>query len=261
MKCIGLRPARRFKDFLWTRSIAGAAADGSWQGRAYPGRGQSPLRRDPPANSATDARMPTRTAVAPARDGEPHQGMPARSHRRPHVGRLHAGQPASPVVRLDATGGSKLCAASASKRQSSPCHLRLDPPQAPQDRRVGPHLRPPRQDRHGLRPSLAARRRSPTPRSAPHADTNQTAHSLHQDVRRRSQRLPKLVRTSRKTSCVAPSPSLSRDLVKLDRLTQHREISGSVLTPGLKVALLRHGKGRDRSPPQHRKRTSLLRPR
>ena len=38
---------------------------------------------------------------APRRDGKPHQGMPARPVRRPHVVGDHAGQPTAPVVRVD----------------------------------------------------------------------------------------------------------------------------------------------------------------
>ena len=39
--------------------------------------------------------------LRPRRDGEPHQGMPARPVRRPHLGRHHARQPAAAVVRLE----------------------------------------------------------------------------------------------------------------------------------------------------------------
>ena len=54
------------------------------------------------------------------------------------------------------------------------CHLRHHPPQAAQDRRAGPHHRPPHQDRHGLGlPSSATGATPPAawptpPRPAPH---------------------------------------------------------------------------------------------
>ena len=106
----GTRPRRRaggpasrrarFKDFRyttlesWSRRAASSARPRWTQGEANPrfivtslsrdrGRGPSALRED---------------LLRPRRDGEPHQGMPARPVRRPHLGRHHAGQPAAAVV-------------------------------------------------------------------------------------------------------------------------------------------------------------------
>ena len=65
--------------------------------------------------------------LRPRRHGEPHQGVPARPVRRPHLGRHHARQPAAAVVRLDG-----LCAA-LRPAPHRPCRHRSSPtpPAAP----------------------------------------------------------------------------------------------------------------------------------
>ena len=54
-----------------------------------------------PAEIEAGAASLREALLRPRRDGEPHQGMPARPVRRPHLGRDHARQPAAAVVRLD----------------------------------------------------------------------------------------------------------------------------------------------------------------
>ena len=77
------------------------------QGRVDARRGQSALHRHlAQAQRGRRAAALRGHLLRPRRHGEPHQGMPARSLRRPHLGRDHAGQPAAAVVRLDG-----LCAA------------------------------------------------------------------------------------------------------------------------------------------------------
>ena len=132
---------------------------GRRQGRAYPGRGQSALRRHlaQPRSAPTPGRS-TRTSTAPAARWRTASRNASSicsptAPRPPPCGptSFACGSPRWPMC------CSTPCAASASRRPARRCHLRLHPPQAPQDRRPGPHLRPPRQDRHDLRPSLAAR--------------------------------------------------------------------------------------------------------
>ena len=52
-----------------------------------------------------------RSLLRPRRDGKPHQGMPARPVRRPHVVGDHAGQPTAPVVRVDGLRAAQRVAA------------------------------------------------------------------------------------------------------------------------------------------------------
>ena len=89
---------------------------------------------------------------------KPDQGMPARPVPRPHLGRHHARQPDPPLVRL-----LGLCPAlRAPPDRSRPypvrlSHLRHDPPQIAQDRRLGHPQSPAYPHRHGLSPSRAIR--------------------------------------------------------------------------------------------------------
>ena len=102
------KPARRFKDFRWTTLDSWSRArrviaKAEWTQR----RGQPALRRHlAQAQRGGRAAALRGHLLRPRRDGEPHQGMPARPVRRPHLGRHHARQPAAAVVRLDG-----LCAA------------------------------------------------------------------------------------------------------------------------------------------------------
>ena len=72
------------------------------QGRVDPRRGRTRASSSPRSSPAEiDARtLYERDLLRPRRDGEPHQGVPARPVRRPGLGRHHAGQPAAAVVRL-----------------------------------------------------------------------------------------------------------------------------------------------------------------
>ena len=109
---------------------------------------------------------PLRTALLrPRRDGKPHQGVPTRPVRRPHLHRHHARQPTPPLVRLHG-----LCPAlrpEAHRARRNPprqSHMRLHPTQAPQDRRPGPAQRKAYPHRHGVRlpPCQYLRPGSPT---------------------------------------------------------------------------------------------------
>ena len=135
------------------------------QGRGHRRRGQSALRRH--LAQATEVGGPAslrEDLLRARRDGEPHQGMPARPVRRPHLGRDHAGQPAPPVVRLD---GLRAALRPAPHRAGTHAvrrgDLRHHPPQAAEDRRPGAGQRAADQDRHGVGLPLAGRVR-PRPR-------------------------------------------------------------------------------------------------
>ena len=76
---------------------------------------------------------------APRRDGKPHQGMPARPVRRPHVVGDHAGQPTAPVVRVDGLRAAQRVAPDrAPPHPVCRCHLRHHPAEAVEDRCPGP---------------------------------------------------------------------------------------------------------------------------
>ena len=160
------RPARRYRDFLWStrdswsrRRRACPREGGGRQGGVDRRQGQSPLRGDL-AKTRRGTRPPAlRDALLrPRRDGEPDQGMPARPVRRPHIGPLHARQPAPAVVRLHGLRAALRLASDRSGpyplRQGE---LRLDPAQVAEDRRPGAHQRAADQARHGLGLSLPER--------------------------------------------------------------------------------------------------------
>src|ERR687897_1295125 len=81
-----------------------------------------------------------------------------------HGGGHHARQPAAPVVRLHGLRAALRAPAHRPRPyRVRRGHLRHHAAQAAQDRRAGPHLRPPRQNRHGLGPPIPGRVR-PGPR-------------------------------------------------------------------------------------------------
>ena len=124
-----------------------------------PRRRQPPLRRHLAEHGCHRPAGPLRDPLLrQRRHGEPHQGVPARPLRRPHLGTDHACQPAPPLVRrhgLRAAGGAQ--AHRTRRHPPRPSHLRLDPPQASQDRRPGPPQHPAYPHRHGLRRTPRAR--------------------------------------------------------------------------------------------------------
>src|ERR1051326_7676131 len=146
------KPARRFKEFMWTtrkswsrrRRVIAPFDRLRVRGRVDPGGSQSALPRHLAGAGGEPGPLSLRDRLLrQGRDGEPHQGVPARSVRRPHLDCHHAGQPAPPVVRLDG-----LRAALRAAPHRPPPHpvrhgdLRHHPPQAPQDRRPRPRPRP-----------------------------------------------------------------------------------------------------------------------
>ena len=73
-----------------------------------------------------DARTLYEDFYCARRDGEPHQGMPARSLRRPNLRRHYTGKPAPPVVRLDGLRAARRLAPHRARGdQARQCHLRL----------------------------------------------------------------------------------------------------------------------------------------
>ncbi len=133
------KPARRFKDFRYStldswsrrRRVIGKA---EWtQGEANPRFIVTSLKK-----AETQRPLPLRGGLLrPRRDGEPHQGMPGRPVRRPHLDGHHARQPAAALVRL-----VRLCPALRAPAHRPRPHpvrrrdLRHDPAQAPQARRA-----------------------------------------------------------------------------------------------------------------------------
>jgi Transposase DDE domain group 1 len=146
------KPARRFRDFTWSTLDSWSRI---WQGRVDRRCGQPTLCRHFAQARAGRGTASLRNDLLRARrDGEPDQGMPARFVRRPHLRDNHAGQPDAPVVRL-----LRVCPAlrAASDRAYAypvrQCDMRLDPAEAPQNRRARPRQRPPDQRRHWLPPA------------------------------------------------------------------------------------------------------------
>ena len=162
------KPARRFKDFRYAtldswsrrRRVIGKA---EWtKGEANPrfivtslkkGRDQRPLSL-------------RESLLRPRRHGEPHQGMPGRPVRRPHLDRHPVRQPAQALARL-----VRLCShLRGQARRPRPHsvrrgHMRHDQAQAPQARRPRPHQRAAHQVRGRL--SLSLRRRMAAGRRPP----------------------------------------------------------------------------------------------
>ena len=159
------QPARRFKDFQWSTLGSWSrrrrvVAKAEWtQGEANPRFVVTSLKR-------AEAAALRGHLLRPRRDGEPDQGMPARSLCRPHLGRHHARQPVAAVVRFDGLCADLRAAAHRPGRNRL-CgrHLRHHPAQALEGRGAGAHLRTPHQDRHGLGLSSRGRlgpRRTPS---------------------------------------------------------------------------------------------------
>ena len=123
------RPARRFKDFMWS-TLDSWSRDRRVVGKAEVTGGEAnPRFVVTSLKSSRDRRAASLRGdlLRARRDGEPHQGMPARSVRRPHLGRHHARQPAPPVVRFNGLCAAvRACAASVWRTRSSPT-----PPAAP----------------------------------------------------------------------------------------------------------------------------------
>jgi hypothetical protein len=147
------KPARRFKDFLWTTRESWSRrrrviAKAEWtQGEANPRFLVTSLTPDENAarylyETVYCARGEAENRIKECQLDLPHP-EPVEG-RRPHLGRDHACQPAPPVVRLDG-----LCPAhglAPHRPRQDPVrqgHLRHDPPQAPQNRRSRPRQRPP----------------------------------------------------------------------------------------------------------------------
>ena len=152
-------PARLFTEFryrtlkTWSRPRRACPREGGGrQGGMAAARRQPALHRHLAGPGRHRTAGPLRTALlCPRRDGEPHQGVPARPLRRPHLNRHHARQPAPPLVRLHglcpALGPQAHRARRNPPRQS---HMRLHPPQTPRNRRTGPTQRKTYPHRHGV---------------------------------------------------------------------------------------------------------------
>ena len=99
----GGQPARVFRDFEWsTEGELVTPPPGDRQGRMDGRRGQSSFSRDLAEGRCLARQAALRKArFARAADGEPDQGVPGRSLRRPHLDSHHARQSAAAVVRLD----------------------------------------------------------------------------------------------------------------------------------------------------------------
>ena len=101
-------PARLFTEFryrtlkTWSRPRRACPREGGGrQGGVAAWPRQPALHRHFAGPGRQRPAGPLRTALLrPRRDGEPHQGVPARPLRRPHLHRHHARQPAPPLVRL-----------------------------------------------------------------------------------------------------------------------------------------------------------------
>ena len=165
------RAARRFADFRWTTRESWSrrrrvVAKAEWM----PGRGARGANPRFVVTSLKPARADARTLyeqilLRPRRDGEPHQGVPARPLRRSYQRRDHARQPAPAVVRLDGLRARHGATPHRLRRHRvRRRHLRQHPPETPEDRRPGHPQRPPHPRRNGF--ELSRRRRLP-PRPRP----------------------------------------------------------------------------------------------
>src|SRR5271167_1007614 len=121
-----------------------APPPGDRQGRMDGRRGQSSFSRDLAEGRCLARQAALRKALLRARrDGEPDQGVPGRSLRRPHLDSHHARQSAAAVVRLDG-----LCApVRAAPHRLGPYSVRerdlwYDPPETAEARRARQNQRP-----------------------------------------------------------------------------------------------------------------------
>jgi len=161
-------PARRFADFPWRTLDSWSRARRVVAKAEHLPKGPNPrfVVTSLPAGEI-DARtlyedvycargeVENRIKDLPGSQGRPPEVAPerqaARPVRGPHVGGHHARQPAPTLVRV-----LRLCpgrGAPPDRAQAYPVchrHLRLDPAQAPEDRRPGAPQRTPDQSRHGL---------------------------------------------------------------------------------------------------------------
>ena len=96
--CVERRqPQRIFGEFAYQAPAVASGPAGDRQGRAQRARRQPALHRHQPAGNAASALRAD--LLRPRRDGEPHQGMPARPVRRPHQLPSVVAQPVPPVAR------------------------------------------------------------------------------------------------------------------------------------------------------------------
>src|SRR4051794_25442870 len=168
------RPARMFRDFLWSTKETWSRrrrviAKAEWiRGEANPRFLVTSLKPDQWAARALyeDLYCARGEMENRIRDGEPHQGVPRRPLCRPDLGGDHAGQPAAAVVCLDGLRASVRVAPDRAGPHGVGCgHLRHDPPQAPEDRRSGADQRASCEGRDGL--SLPSRSRMASGPCAP----------------------------------------------------------------------------------------------
>src|SRR6516165_1712768 len=134
-------------------------APGRRQGGMDKGQSQSVVCRHLAGARGARGPPPLREALLrPRRDGKPHQGMPARPLRRPHLGPHHARQPAAVVVRLYGLClDLRLASHRAGPYPVCPGIVRYHPPQALEDLCAGPYQRAPHQARHAVGLSLSGR--------------------------------------------------------------------------------------------------------
>jgi Transposase DDE domain group 1 len=142
------KPARRFKDLMWSTLDSWSrarrvVAKAEWTG----GEGQSTLCRHFAILHRARGSPPLREGLLrPRRHGEPHQGMPTRPVRRPHLDRHHARQPVAVMVCRDGLrAGLRVAPHCPQAHPVRPGHLRHHSSQAVQDRRAGTAQRPPHQ--------------------------------------------------------------------------------------------------------------------
>ena len=170
----GGKSARRFTDFRWStrdswsrrRRVIGKA---EWtQGEANPRFIVTSLavgERDGRQLYETVycARGEMEKLLRPGRDGETHQGVPARSVRRSHLGGDDAGQPVAAVVGF---GGLRAALRAPPDRAGAQPvrrrHLRHTATETVEDRHAGEDQRAPGGRRHGVGLPVAARVRPGT---------------------------------------------------------------------------------------------------
>ena len=158
------KTARRFKDFRYTtldswnrerRVIGKAEVTG---GEANPRFVVTSLKQE---LMQVRWQLYREDLLRARRHGEPHQGVPTRPVRRPHLDGDDAGQPASTVVRLH---GLRVAVRLAPYRPGTHAvrrgHLRHDPAEVAEAGRVGPGQRAADQDRHGISLPVAGRVRT-----------------------------------------------------------------------------------------------------
>ena len=156
------KAARRFRDFSWSTLDSWSRCRRVIEGRVDRRRSKPPL-----CGHLAEAGRGRRPAslrshlLRTRRDGEPHQGMPARPVRRPHVGGDDAGKPAAAMVRIDGLcAGLRAAPDRACSYPVRPGHLRHDPAKAAENRRPRARQCTAGEDCNGFRLSLATRIRA-----------------------------------------------------------------------------------------------------